>query len=140
MISPKLLLIILIFFFAGLILSCHKETEPASIEGTKWKVWSITAPYRVYILISPTPYLVTFNKDNTYNMRLDVNSCGSTYEVEDENKISIAPIACTQICCDKSFADTLLKILIKVTNYNISQESLELISSNRIINLKEVKE
>ena len=139
--SFKLIPIGLFALMAGLLpSSCHKETLTSSIEGTKWKVWSITAPDRKYILISPTPYQVNFNKDNIYNMRLDINSCGSTYKVEDENKISIEPIACTKICCDKAFADTLLNILKKVNIYNISQESLELISSNRIINLTKVTE
>jgi len=139
--SFKLIPISVLPLIAGLLLStCNKETETSSIEGTKWKVWSITAPDRKYILISPTPYQVSFNKDNIYNMRLDVNSCGSTYKVEKENKISIEPIYCTEICCDKAFADTLLNILKRVNSYNISQESLELISSNRIINLTKVTE
>jgi hypothetical protein len=131
----------LLSLMVGLLLSsCNKETVTLSIEGTRWKVWSITAPDRDYVLISPTPYQVSFNKDNIYNMRLDINSCGSTYKVEDENKISIGPIACTEICCDKVFSDTLLNILKRVNSYNISQESLELISSNRIINLTKATE
>jgi heat shock protein HslJ len=139
--SFKLIPIGLLSLMAGLLLStCNKETVTSSIEGTKWKVWSITAPDRDYILISPTPYQVSFNKNNIYNMRLDINSCGSTYKVEDENKISIEPIACTEICCDKAFADTLLNILKRVNSYNISQKSLELISSNRIINLTKFTE
>jgi|WetSurMetagenome_2_1015567.scaffolds.fasta_scaffold483385_1 heat shock protein HslJ len=139
--SYKLIPIGLLALLAGLQLpSCHKEPVTSSIEGTKWKVWSITAPDRDFILISPTPYQVSFNKDNIYNMRLDINSCGSTYKVEDENKIFIEPIACTEICCDKAFADTLLNILKRVNSYNISQESLELISSNRIINFTKVTE
>jgi heat shock protein HslJ len=137
--SFKLIPVGFLSLIAGLLLStCNKETLTSTIEGTKWKVWSITAPDRDYILISPTPYQVSFNKDNIYNMRLDINSCGSTYKVEDENKISIEPIACTEICCDKAFADTLLNILKGVNSYNMSQESLELISTNRIINLTKV--
>jgi hypothetical protein len=129
----------LLLLVVGLLLStCNKETVASTIEGTKWKVWSITAPDKDFILVSPTPYQVSFNKDNIYNMRLDINSCGSTYKVEDENKISIEPIACTEICCDKAFADTLLNILRRVNSYNISRESLELISSDRIINLTKV--
>ena len=139
--SFKLIPVGFLSLMAGLLLStCNKETVTSTIEGTKWKVWSITAPDRDYILISPTPYQVSFNKDNIYNMRLDINSCGSTYKVEDENKISIEPIACTEICCDKAFADTLLNILKRVNSYNISQESLELKSTNRIINLTKVTE
>jgi hypothetical protein len=139
--SFKLIPIGLLSLLAGLLLpTCNKETMTSSLEGTKWKVWSITAPNRVYILISPTPYQVSFNKDNIYNMRLDINSCGSTYKVEDENKISIEPIACTEICCDKPFADTLINILKRVNSYNLSRESLELISTSRIINLTKVTE
>ena len=137
--SFKLSSFCLFTILAGqLFLTCKKETLTSSIEGTKWKVLSITAPDNDYVLISPTPYQVSFNKDNIYNMILDINSCGSTYKVEDENKISIEPIACTEICCDKAYANTLLNILQSVNSYNISGESLELISSDRIINLTKV--
>jgi heat shock protein HslJ len=135
----RLVLIGLFSFVTGLfLLSCNKEPVSSSIEGTKWRVWSITAPDRDFILVSPSPYQVSFKKDNIYNMTLDVNSCFSTYKVEDENTISIEPIACTEICCDKAFADTLLNILRRVNCYNIFQESLELKASNRIINLTKI--
>jgi hypothetical protein len=68
-------------------------------------------------------------------MRLDVNSCGSTYRLENDNNIFIDPVYCTEICCDKTFADSLINILKNVNSFNITGEDLELISPNRIINL-----
>jgi len=105
---------------------------------TDWEVSSITAPNQIFIMISPTPYKVNFKKDNIYTMRLDINSCGSTYTLENGNNIHIEPIYCTLICCDKPYADTLLRILKDVKSYKITGEDLELIAPDRIINLTKV--
>lgn len=135
--SIKILVWLLPIAFVTALSTCSKEKEHqiSPLMETKWKVWSITAPDRRYILISPTPYQITFNEDNVYNMKLDVNSCGSTYKIENGNKITIDPIYCTEICCDKAFADTLLNILKKVDTFKMSGDTLELLSSNRIINI-----
>jgi hypothetical protein len=72
-------------------------------------------------------------------MRLDVNSCGSTYKIYNENLIDIEPIYCTEICCDKPFADTLRNVLNIVKSYKITGDELELIATNRIVNLTKIK-
>jgi heat shock protein HslJ len=122
----------------SLLATCTKEKQPNPIVDTEWEVWSITAPDRIFILISPTPYHINFQKDNIYTMRLDVNSCGSTYTLENESNINIDPIYCTEICCDKAYADTLIRILKDVNSYKITGEDLELIATDRIINLTKV--
>ncbi len=129
---------ILLMAIVTFLSDCTKEKQTYLIIDTDWEVWSITAPNRDFILISPTPYPVNFQKDNIYTMRLDVNSCGSNYRLENENKIYIDPIYCTLICCDKPFADTLISILKDVSSYRITGEDLELIAPNRIINLTKV--
>ncbi|MCX6254880.1 MAG: META domain-containing protein [Bacteroidia bacterium] len=128
-----LIILISILFF-----TCTKEIQTDPIIDTEWEVWSITAPDRIFILISPTPYHINFQKDNIYTMRLDVNSCGSTYTLENESNIYIDPIYCTEICCDKAYADTLIRILKDVNSYKITGEDLKLISPTRIINLTQV--
>jgi heat shock protein HslJ len=121
-----------------LLLSCTKVKQPVLIMDTDWEVSSITSPDQIFNLVSPTPYKVNFKKDNIYTMRLDINSCGSTYTLENGDNIHIEPIACTLICCDKPYADSLLRILKDVKNYKITGESLELIAPTRIINLVKV--
>lgn len=117
---------------------CTKEQKTYPLNDTEWEVWSITAPDNDFILIAPTPYPVNFHKDNIFNIRLDVNSCGSTYRLEAENNIYIDPIYCTLVCCDSDFANTLIDILKDVNSYKITGEDLELFSPDRIINLRKV--
>lgn len=117
---------------------CTKEQKTYPLIDTEWEVWSITAPDLRFFLKSPTSYHVNFHKDNIFNIRLDVNSCGSTYGLENENNIFIEPIYCTLVCCDKAFADTLINILKDVKSYKITGEDLELFSPDRIINLSKV--
>jgi hypothetical protein len=135
----KIISFLLTLMIVPLVLSCTKEKQSNPLIDTKWEVWSITAPERDFIIISPTPYLITFKKDNVYNMRLDVNSCGSTYKIYNENLIDIEPIYCTEICCDKPFADTLRNVLNIVKSYKITGDELELIATNRIVNLTKIK-
>jgi hypothetical protein len=118
--------IALIFILSLVFYSCEKEDFITSQTSSS--------------IISPAPYLITFKNDNIYNMRLDVNSCGSTYKIDDENLIDIEPIYCTEICCDKPFADTLRNVLIIVKSYKITGEDLELIAPNRIINLTKIND
>ena len=136
----KIISFLLTLMIVPLLLSCTKEKQSNPLIDTKWEVWSITAPDRDFIIISPAPYLITFKNDNIYNMRFDVNSCGSTYKIDDENLIDIEPIYCTEICCDKPFADTLRNVLIIVKSYKITGEDLELIAPNRIINLTKIND
>ena len=118
--------------------TCTEKDHINPIIDTDWEVYSITSPDKKYIIISPTPYEVNFQKDNVLTMRLDVNSCGGTYSVDNSTSMNIDPMYCTEICCDKPFADTLLNILPKINSYRITGDDLELISSNRIINLTKI--
>jgi hypothetical protein len=131
----KIFSFILLTVFVTILLDCTKERQKYSIINTDWEVWSIISPDRLFFLKSPTPYPVHFQKDNIFTIRLDVNSCGSTYRVHDENLIDIEPICCTLICCDKPFADTLCNILKDVNSFKITGKYLELLAPNRIINL-----
>ena len=133
-ISSTFLIAVITLFFS----MCNKEPLLNPIVDTSWEVWSITSPNRIYIIISPTPYEINFQKEDILTMSLDVNTCGGTYKVENNTDIHIEPLYCTEICCDKPFADTLLNILPKVNSYKITGEDLELISSNRIINLTKI--
>ncbi len=115
---------------------CTKQQQTHSLIDTEWEVWSITAPDRIFILKSPTPYPVKFLKDSTFTIGLDVNTCGGTYSLDNENYIHINTIYCTEMCCDSVFADTLINIFRDIHSYKIVGDNLELIAQNRIINLQ----
>lgn len=118
---------------------CTKDKCSPGIQNTEWEVRTITAQDPGFILIATTPYPLKFMEDSTFIIRLDVNSCESTYRLETENNISINPVGCTKVCCDSAFADTLLNLLKDVYRFNIAGNDLKLFTPDRIINLKKVK-
>jgi heat shock protein HslJ len=134
----KILLIILLIALLPILAVCSKNKKTYSLIDTEWEVVSITSPNIHSFLKSPTSYHVNFQKNNIFNISLDVNSCGSTYRIDGDNNISIDPLACTKVCCDKQFADTLINILKDVKSYKIAGENLELFSADKIINLSKV--
>lgn len=117
---------------------CTKDQRSFQIINTEWEVRSITAPDPQFILIAPTPYPVKFMEDSIFTIRLDVNSCGSTYRLEAENNINFNSVGCTKICCDSAFANSLINILKDVYSFNIVGNDLKLFAPDRIINLKKV--
>ena len=115
---------------------CTKQQHSYSLISTKWEVSSITAPYRIYILIAPTPYPIMFMNDSSFTARLDVNICEGKYCLEGKNNIKINTISCTKVDGDSEFADTLINIFSNIQSYKIIGDKLELIAPNRIINLE----
>ncbi len=135
----KIFLIILLASIVPFFSLCTKEQKNYPLFDTEWEVSSISLPHFSYLLESPTPYQVDFHKDKIFNIKLDVNSCGSTYSLESENIIHIAPLYCTEVCCDKEFANMLINVLKDVRSYKIEGEELELFANDTIIYLSRVK-
>lgn len=134
----KILQIMLLIAIVPFLAVCTKNKKTYSLIDTEWEVVSITSPNIHSFLKSPTSYHVNFQKDNIFNISLDVNSCGSTYRIDGDNNISIDPLACTKVCCDKEFASTLIDLLRDVKSYKINGEVLELFAADKIINLSKV--
>ena len=81
----------------------------------------------------------SFIQDNSVNLKLDVNSCFSTYRANSDGSIKIQPFGCTKMCCDDPFADTLKPALNEVTGYKRDNDSLELFTPVRTIKLISIK-
>jgi heat shock protein HslJ len=70
--------------------------------------------------------LLTFSKNGSYNLKLDINSCGGQFKTSGVNGISIGSTACTEACCDSPFSVKVASMLSKVTSYQIDKNSLRL--------------
>ncbi|HET6558677.1 MAG TPA: META domain-containing protein [Prolixibacteraceae bacterium] len=70
--------------------------------------------------------LLTFKRDGSYHLRLDVNSCMGSYETGDSASIHIESAGCTKMCCDSPFSVKLSEMLTKVTSYQIEDDTLQL--------------
>lgn len=70
--------------------------------------------------------LLTFNPSGNVGLKLEVNGCGSSFEISKPGEIKIDSFICTEICCDSQFSTKLLAMLPQVTSYEIVKNTLRL--------------
>lgn len=111
-----------------ILISCEKEQQVADEDLCQtWEaITFISVESVVYPKHENSPVLLTFNKDGTYNLELDINSCGGSFEISNKNQISIESPVCTETCCDSPFSIKLANTLSKVTTYSIEDHTLQL--------------
>lgn len=108
--------------------SCQEEVvrDGKDIYHT-WEAKSFISVESVaYEKVENHPILLTFKRDGTYGLKLDVNSCGSRFDAGKGNSIELENPACTEACCDSPFSNKLSNMLPKVTSYRIMGENLYL--------------
>lgn len=93
--------------------------NPVDITLSNWKVIEVKNGDNVN---NPAAvYTLQLNSDGTFSIRLDVNNCSGTYEVDLNNKrISFDMVACTEACCDSEPALDVAEILGKVVRYELA--------------------
>lgn len=66
-------------------------------------------------------YILKFNNDGTFNLRLDVNNCGGEYTINLVTRsIDFKMTACTEACCDSEIALEAVEVLEKVQIYDVA--------------------
>jgi len=118
-------LIVLILMLTQI--SCNKDEVANSMLYSTWEAKSFMSLESVaYPKNENKSILLTFKKDGTYSMKLDVNSCGGRFSLDKNNQIEIESPACTEACCDSKFSEKLTMMISKVTSYSISENTLKL--------------
>jgi len=108
-------------------ISCDNDDEANSALYSTWEaktfvsVESVAYPKNEDAVIS-----LIFRKDGTYSLKLDVNSCGGTFNSGINNQLEIESPACTEACCDSKFSEKLASMISKVSTYSISGNILKL--------------
>jgi hypothetical protein len=108
--------------------SCKKDNAPAVY--TLYNTWEV----KEFISLQSTNYqkiaanktLITFDRSGTYQLKLDVNTCSSTFKSVVENVIDIGIPECTEACCDSEFSKKFEALLPSTTSYSISGKVLML--------------
>lgn len=119
------LLSLLIFTLA--FASCNKDEEPNAKLYQTWEAKSFMSLESVaYPKNENKPILLTFKSDGTYNLKLDINSCGGNFTSGKSNRLEIEPPACTEACCDSKFSEKLATMISKVTSFSIEGKALKL--------------
>jgi heat shock protein HslJ len=112
----------------SVLISCKRE-QTIQVD-TIYHTWEAKTFISVESIAYPknenTPILLTFKKDGTYSLKLDINSCGGRYHVDNSHQIEIGFPACTEACCDSQFSNKLATTLAKVNSFNIKDHTLKL--------------
>lgn len=111
-----------------LLSSCREELFVA--DKDLYHTWEATAFISVESMTYPKDenksILLTFNRDGSYALKLEVNSCSSHFKSERKESIKMESPACTEMCCDSPFSNKLASMLPKVTSYRVEGKNLYL--------------
>lgn len=107
--------------------SCEKIDGPAKNVFQTWEVNQfISIESAVYAKNTGTQILLTINPDQTYQLQLDVNSCGGKLLSISELGIIFDSPTCTEACCDSDFAQRFVKLLTSISMYKVDDDILRL--------------
>ena len=120
--------IVILFAAMMLVGSCQEEVV---VDGDdiyhSWEATTFVSVESVaYAKNENSPIVLTFKRDGTYELKLDMNSCMGTFEKGEGDSIQISYPGCTKICCDSKFSEKLAGTLSKVSSYSIEENVLQL--------------
>jgi heat shock protein HslJ len=110
-----------------LLLSCDKADIEILVE-TDWVAESIQRENGI-ILTPDADYILSFENDHQFGLKLDINLCGGRVDFKKETVDFSEGIYCTRACCDSEFANTLIQLLPENTHWKLSNN--QLIFSNK---------
>ncbi len=96
---------------------CNREDIDFLMVSRQWKVTKFKEKGALQYQKPSNDYIITFEGDSLYALRLDVNLCNGTYALTGSEKISFKTPGCTHVCCDSEIAMKLLGLLPKMTEY-----------------------
>ena len=97
--------------------SCEKENPNISLQANKWKIVKIKKKGDSRFSIAKKQYVIDIKSDETFTLKLDVNTCDGNYKITGTGKIEFKEIMCTYMCCDSEFGIALAQLIPKMTNY-----------------------
>jgi heat shock protein HslJ len=111
-----------------LLLSCNKHQDLA--DNNLYHTWEAKNFMSIESVAYPknenTPILLTFKKDGTYSLKLDINNCGGSFTSGKDNQLEFDFPACTEACCDSQFSQKLATLLPEVSTYKLDGRELKL--------------
>ena len=109
------------------LVSCNRDEDTNSILYSTWEVKNFMSIESVaYPKNENTKILLTFMQSGSYQLKLDINSCGGNFTVGKNNQLEMESPACTEACCDSKFSEKVASMLSKVTTCEIDGQTLKL--------------
>jgi hypothetical protein len=117
-----------IVFIFILLNSCKNDRETeANLLYNTWEAKSfMSIESMAYPKNENNKILMTFEKSGSYQLKLDINSCGGPFILGNNNRLEIKSTACTEACCDSQFSEKLATMLLRVESYSIEGQILKL--------------
>lgn len=116
----------IVFTAFSVLISCKKEK--VSVVDDICHTWEAKTFRSLESIAYPkeenNPILLTFKKDGTYSLKLDINSCGGRFKAVNSHQIEIEIPACTEAWCDSRFSNKLAVTLAKVNSFSIKGHRL----------------
>jgi len=119
--------ILSILFLQLAFISCKEDEDSINNLCQTWEAKNFMSIESVaYPKNENKPILLTFKKDGTYSLKLDINSCGGNFATGKNNLIELESPACTEACCDSKFSEKLASTISRVTSFDIEGKTLKL--------------
>lgn len=120
----KTVFLFVLFLFA--FSACHKDNSASEGLYRTWEVMNFMSIESVaYPKNENVKILLTFEKMGDYRLKLDINSCGGTFDV-DSNQLKMESPACTEACCDSKFSEKTAAMLSRITSFETDGKTLKL--------------
>lgn len=116
-----------------LAISCEKRMVDVDLTANTWKVDKIRTSEQKAFETTDSLYILQFTGDGSCFLNLDINTCGSYYELPSAGSILFHTIACTEICCDTKFATELSALVSKMKSYYVRNDRLHLEGEGEIV-------
>lgn len=119
------------------LVSCKKDKSTVIINS--WVAESVTQENRdVLTPENQIEYILSFESENKYTLKLDVNSCSGELAFKRKSVQFNSGVACTKACCDSKFAMLLIAILPKTDKWKISGNRLSF-TNNKGVSVSFIK-
>ena len=122
----------ILLFFCFTLWTCEKKEIDIDITTSSWEIVSIKKSGQVFFDKAKERYTLEFTNDLTYILTLDVNNCRGVYTIPTNGKIIFETPGCTKVCCDSDYAEILLELMPKMTEYYIRGDVLKFTGNGQI--------
>lgn len=123
-----LLLVFVVFLFA-----CIKKDPKVDLQSSSWEIVKIKKLGDSDFISSSGAFILNFIDQETYTLKLDVNSCFANYSQSSQGNIALESPGCTKICCDSDFALDVLSLLPKMDKYYFEGATLLLEGQGQMV-------
>jgi len=118
------------------LIGCDAATK--EFVGSSWKVVEFKnngTPARI-----ANDVILRINSETDFSLKLDTNNCFGTYQIKGKSEITLAGMACTEMCCDSEFSRAVVKALYQVSKIHLKGDYATLASDEIELKFKRIKE